>query len=383
MTSRQDHTVSVLICGVVRNGGPSLARSLERVADLLDQLPGANAVVATNDNDDTTPQTLSEWQSTGPRRSVLVLDGLIQAYPDRIQRLAAARNAALSAGRASSKKKIDFLLMLDLDGPNDDLSVSSVVDLIHGWSDTWAGIFPVQRQGYYDIFALRHAVWCPRDYVSQWLSASEGRLSPLLTKRRDWLRAAVENRQFRIRPDGPLLEVESAFGGLAIYRGDAVEANWYADRDRLGRRCCEHVSFNERITAAGGRLFVHPGLVNDAPAEHLGPLSGQAEPEWLRGFAAGEASVSLISANGRDGFHGLLAWARAAGETSASFTDAKRALMDRACLAANEAARAGHSSEARRLLAWIIGHAPMHAFDQYFLKAAVRVAGAGLRLRRA
>ena len=62
---------------------------------------------------------------------------------------------------------------------------------------------------------------------------------------------------------GPLLPVESCFGGLGVYRMACLRACSYGGDDGL-----EHVEFHRRLRRSGlGRLFLNPGqLVLHSPA---------------------------------------------------------------------------------------------------------------------
>ena len=61
----------------------------------------------------------------------------------------------------------------------------------------------------------------------------------------------IGERQVRIAPNQHPIEVESAFGGIGIYRTAALHSAWYSGRDRVGREICEHVAFNFGVRQAG------------------------------------------------------------------------------------------------------------------------------------
>lgn len=54
-----------------------------------------------------------------------------------------------------------FVIVLDMDGPNAMLNVSGMLNLVRSCKLDWTGLFANQREAYYDIFALRHPVYCP------------------------------------------------------------------------------------------------------------------------------------------------------------------------------------------------------------------------------
>ena len=83
----------------------------------------------------------------------------------------------------------------------------------------------------------------------------------------------------RLRAQGRLIPVESAFGGFGIYLLRSAIARRY---DSSAKDRCEHVAFNR-----GLRLAVMPELELAAPSEHLGdrtfPSPGQLRlVHWAR-----------------------------------------------------------------------------------------------------
>ena len=54
---------------------------------------------------------------------------------------------------------------------------------------------------------------------------------------------ALQRSDFRYKS----LEVDSAFGGLAIYPREAVEGLMYVGLDASGNEICEHVQFSMNI----------------------------------------------------------------------------------------------------------------------------------------
>ena len=263
---------STFICGVVRNAAAPLKQTLDVIKALQAICENSFVLIVTNDNIDDTDTILRGWRNSSANREVLWLDGLAGAIPERLDRIAAARNFYQQQLQVRAEPQFSLSLIMDLDGPNMCLSADTVLESLSKATFQWDGIFANQRQAYYDIFALRHDRWCPDDC---W---EEVRRATTFPCRKRKARLAVEkfvhSRQFRIHPDHPPIPVRSAFGGLAVYKTDAIKGSWYAARDKNFRLTCEHVSFNELLHEGKGKLFIVPSLLNDAPAEHLGPHSG-------------------------------------------------------------------------------------------------------------
>jgi hypothetical protein len=270
--------------GLIRNGGPDLGAELTRFEALLSAFPAARLIIATNDNQDGTDAELDAWAAKSPNHVLLRFDGLARAIPDRIDRLAVVRNLCLAAIR--EHHACDFMVSLDLDGPNVRLSVGSIGEVIERWPAGAAAVFANQRQAYYDLYALRHPSWCPSDC---WLevTADLNRTPRLLRRlfadrrRRQAVSRRVWSRQYRIEPETPPIAVDSAYGGLGVYRMSALAGCWYGSRLPSGAAVCEHVGLHAQLRTAGGQLYILPWLLNDAPDEHLGPESGAPFPDQL------------------------------------------------------------------------------------------------------
>jgi hypothetical protein len=269
----------IFICGLVRNAAAPLRQTLGAIKAIEDNCESSFVLVVTNDNFDETDAILRAWKNSSADHDVLWLDGLEKAFHERLDRIAIARNFCLQRLRACPEVKFPLIMVVDFDGPNTHLSANNVLETTCNANFQWDGIFANQRQAYYDIYALRHDQWCPSDC---WEEVRRATTFPWRNRKaRVAIEKFVHRRQFRIRPEHPPIAVRSAFGGLAIYRTDAIRGLWYASREKDSRLTCEHVLFNALLRERGGKLFIVPSLLNDAPMEHLGPLSGTELPHDL------------------------------------------------------------------------------------------------------
>jgi hypothetical protein len=121
-----------------------------------------------------------------------------------------------------------------------------------------------QGDYYYDVWALRHEAWCPGD---AWRERDA--LVPLLgTTAAD--EVALFSRMVHIDAQRPMIEVQSAFGGLAIYRRPALLSARYVGLDANGAEVCEHVALHAQMRSQGARLFINPALINARRTKHAG-----------------------------------------------------------------------------------------------------------------
>jgi hypothetical protein len=281
------------ICGTVRNAESSLRKSLLVVDKFRGAAASCTFVVVTNDNEDDTVNVLRDWSCGKEWVTVIRCHGLVRSCPNRVDRLALARNMYMCALRQRAQE-FDLLLVLDLDGVNEGLDPEGVADACGIAPDDWAGLFPNQRVAYYDLYALRHRNWVTQDVWTEvaqataWFDSMGFRVANKLMGgtlraklRSDAVNKYVHSRQYRIPPGQAPIQVDSAFGGLGVYRYSAIASAWYGSRSNDGTEVCEHVAFNDAVTAQGGKLYICPSFQNLAPTEHLGPGSGAPFPTEL------------------------------------------------------------------------------------------------------
>lgn len=223
-------------------------------------------VFVENDSDDDTRAQLESWLAAKDAGHLITKDGLAAAFPVRSERIAAARNAYLEFIRTSEFRNYDELIILDLDDINAPPATSEALKVASDY--LWAkadlvGVFANAVPFYYDVWALRHPEWSPDDC---WERVRQEAPSIGVAKAE---KRFVYSRQVSIRPGTPPILVESAFGGLGVYKMQAALNGAYKGRREDGVPVCEHVTFNADLRSRGGELVVHPDLVVPSPAPHI------------------------------------------------------------------------------------------------------------------
>jgi hypothetical protein len=111
---------------------------------------------------------------------------------------------------------------------------------------------------YYDIWGLSHPYWNPIDCWEQ-KRQLENILGNDMAEN-----IAVACKQSPIDPRADLIEVDSAFGGLGIYRRNAFLAGRYAGTDDLagGIDVADHTPYHRELRQKGFRIFINPALIN-------------------------------------------------------------------------------------------------------------------------
>jgi len=256
--------LSAVFVGCARSAAPHLSRVLANIERLSKYYGRVAFVFVENDSTDSTKSKLKRWLRDRSNGHLLELDGLAARLPARTHRIAQARNAYIDFLK-SDFEAYQHLVVFDFDDVNaNEIDMDGFASAVAFLESDAAvqGVFANSRPVYYDIWALRHESWCPSDC---WEEVRDCRS---LT-----YRLAVErfvySRQIPIASDSPPIPVQSAFGGLGVYRLPAALTGRYRGLTENGLEICEHVAFNRDVSRRG-QLYIYPALRNTAPPEHLG-----------------------------------------------------------------------------------------------------------------
>jgi glycosyltransferase involved in cell wall biosynthesis len=261
---------SVLAVGLARNCGQHLKKQVRIISSALECFSESHWLVIESDSDDNTQIVLEALAAERANFRFICLGMLRSNLPRRIERIAYCRNRYLDEIRANPLyRHIEFVMVVDLDGMNSLITKKAILSC---WTrGEWDVCTANQRGPYYDIYALRHQLWSPNDWGSQYaFLLSHGRRAARAYS------ASVFARMIRVSEDSEWLEVDSAFGGLAIYRKQAILSGEYIGLAPDGTEQCEHVAFHEQLRRKKKRLFINPELINAGYTGHWWRVAG-----WL------------------------------------------------------------------------------------------------------
>ena len=225
-----------------------------------------------SDSSDGTEHILERLSKQIPLFRFLCQGNLSEKMQRRTERLAYCRNVYLQEILNNPiYEHVKYVVVSDLDDTNSLLSEEAVLSC---WErDDWDVVTANQKGPYYDIWTLRHPVWCSNDC---WLEHRF--LSQFSNRPEDLIYACVYSKMIEVPTHLEWLEVDSAFGGLAIYKKSIMNKGGYVGLYPNGIEICEHVPLNMSIREAGGRIFLNPRLINTDYTEHSLPLKA-ASPE--------------------------------------------------------------------------------------------------------
>ena len=247
---------NILIAGPARNISQYIAEEVRVLLAACKNFKNATVLVIESDSNDDTVSTLELLKNTDNRVNYISLGSLAKKMLKRTERLAFVRNYIQDEVINNPQyADIDFIAMADLDGINRQITADKIENC---WKvkDPWDVITANQPNCYYDIWTLRHADWSPVDCLRQ-----RDKLENIIGKQAaNYL--AVQAKQISLDPSMGMIEVDSAFGGLGIYKKAAFISGRYVGLDLAGNEVSDHISFHGDLRQAGYRIFINCALVN-------------------------------------------------------------------------------------------------------------------------
>lgn len=250
-----------VVAGVVRDISTTIDIDLSRLSKVLTPLGDVEFVLIESNSADNSVQKLKEISKTNKNVSYISL-GASKNSMQRTERIAEARNAYLDLiERRSDLKNADYLIVSDFNNLNKKLTTKAINNslALDGWDVCTAN----QSKRYYDIWALRHPLWSPNDCWQQLKFYRNYNLTPNAA-----LNAAVQSRMLHIPQNSAPINVDSAFGGFAIYKMGILTKARYSGLDDFGDQICEHVPFHNSLKAEGCSIIINPSLINAGWVDH-------------------------------------------------------------------------------------------------------------------
>jgi hypothetical protein len=256
---------TLIICGIVRNAEKGLKKNIPVINSLCDRTKDYRVVIYENDSKDQTKQILQKWKVDRSINKIhvslnegVVLSNTIPSSKDvlcnpffskiRIEKMVFFRNQYLHYVR-NMNWQADYVIVIDLDvdtlfldGILSSFSLNNEWDAVtsYGYS-----LSPYLKRRYHDAYALV-------EYGKENEPQTEKKIVQL----------ASEYGKIQYK-DAPV-RVFSAFGGLAIYRYEAIKNIDYQlifNNDDKVEVYCEHYSIYFQMKKLGyDRVFINPNM---------------------------------------------------------------------------------------------------------------------------
>jgi len=282
---------SFLVAGVVRNSEHHLRPDVMRLRQALSGFGKLQWLLVESDSTDSTLSVLKGLENDVPDFRYVSLGKLSNRLPQRTARIAHCRNAYVEQIRNhAAYKNLDYIVVADFDGLNSHISDAAIATCFE--RNDWDACTANQRGPYYDVWALRHPTWCANDCWAQFRFMRKFVADSKVAKF-----VSIYSKMMVIPPESDWIAVDSAFGGLAIYRRELFESGRYAGLTENDAQVCEHVAFHAAMRERGYRIYINPGLINAEYTEYTEPLrNGKAwQPNAHTASQIWNLTVSLLN----------------------------------------------------------------------------------------
>jgi hypothetical protein len=246
----------IVFLGAARNCGDRIQGSLQKISELAELFGDYRIKVYENDSADSTLATIQSEFLGNDKCEVSSETGLDKLLSQRTQRLAYARNKLLDATLADHPD-FDYVCWVDLDGLVDARFSTEGFLSNFNYEGVWDAVFPVSAPLYYDVWALRERTLAPSDLVWQ----MKHQIPSVIGGRKDLHTAVQQLAPGNLRG---WLRVESAFGGMGIYKMACARKGRYVGLLN-NEEVCEHVPYHQALSRAGARLYINPQCITHNP----------------------------------------------------------------------------------------------------------------------
>jgi len=251
----------IVITGIVRNIASTFSEDYSRLNKAFKNFKSVKWFLVESDSNDNTLDILQSTSNLNNHFSWCTLGDLEKLKLPRAQRLSLARNRYVSELQKENYKSASIIVVADFNGLSNLINEQAILSC---WeTDNWSACTANQSGPYYDIWALRHPLWSPNDCWRQYEFLRQYSKFPEVA-----LFSAVNSRMIKIPANSAWIEVQSAFGGLAIYDSSVFKYARYSGTDSNGEETCEHVEFSRQIVNKGGKIFINPRMINTKYTDH-------------------------------------------------------------------------------------------------------------------
>jgi len=253
---------TVLFCGIVRDCEKNLSRNIPVIEKIAAYFKSYQVIIFENNSKDRTKQILTTWGKTNSNVHVFINDFDESKYKNipipvgynpafskrRIQKMTDYRNMYLEYIE-ENKLQADYIIIVDMDVRNIDIKgVLSSFGTEQQWDVIAANshsLSPKFKRRQHDAYAL---IEDGKEFIPQTETMiNENRVS--------WA---------FLQKNMPFIRVASAYGGLAIYRFQAIKNLRYKILNNLAGGIevrCEHFSLYQQMKEKGyNKIYINPNM---------------------------------------------------------------------------------------------------------------------------
>jgi glycosyltransferase involved in cell wall biosynthesis len=248
---------SAVFVSPVRDCSKYIRRTAEIITSVADMFSDYLIIFLESDSTDNSLEILGEISKGNDKILHYTLGDLRHKFPARTERLHNVRNFGLDTCIQNKLfEKFDYYICFDADDVNQDLTPEAVATCFKYPVDTWDAMF-ANQEVYYDLWTVRAKGWIEDDCF---YAVNE---RPSYMSYDEAIKMFVHSKFISIPEDHGLIEVDSAYGGLGIYKASMIKDARYYGIHPSGKyeQCCI-VNFCQDLKKNGARLFINSEMIN-------------------------------------------------------------------------------------------------------------------------
>jgi glycosyltransferase involved in cell wall biosynthesis len=251
--------LNVVFVGPVRNCSKFLDKvflNIERIGGLFKSY---SCVFVESDSVDNSLDILNEYSLTNKNIHVITLGNLEPRIQSRTQRIGVARNVGIQYCEDNNLlDSHEYYIQLCVDDVNAEPIYLSGIESCFSYDlNSWDGMTANQNT-YYDLWTLRKDGWL--NYDCWYELATTHQNYPSYEDAKEFL---INSKFIKVPKDSELIEVDSAHGGLSIYKSSIARGCRYKGYNEITNfEESDILEFCRNIKAKNGKIFINPKLLN-------------------------------------------------------------------------------------------------------------------------
>jgi glycosyltransferase involved in cell wall biosynthesis len=249
---------SVVFVGPVRNGEKHLNDVFKNIEKIGNLFKSYFCVFVESDSTDNTRKILESFAEKNDNIHNIFLGNLENHTRSRTVRIAIGRhNGIVFCENTGILDKVDYFIQIDMDDVcSQEIDDDAILSCFKYDVNTWDGMTANQNT-YYDLWTLRKDGWLNYDC---WFEVVN---RPKYMSHTDAKNIFVDSRFIKIPKDYGLIEVDSAHGGLSIFKSSMAKGCRYKGYNtQTNFEESDLLEFNKNIKHKGGKIFINSEMIN-------------------------------------------------------------------------------------------------------------------------
>ena len=256
--------MKLVFSGPVKNCDSNLEKNLNFLINLKKdrRIDLVDIFILEGDSTDNSKIILEKYKRNS-EINLFIKNNLEKKLSNRVERIVYCRNLLLKEIK-NKETSYDFYIPLDLDVELfSQISTNEFIEILTRIQkdDDIDALFPFSVPFYYDLAALRSVGWVEEDI---WIKFNK--MAKKLKIGKIFLRIfLIFNKQIKKPKNKKLIQVESAFGGIGLYKLKEGFTNLHKYGVSDKAISADHIMFNSLFN----KKYIDPNWTVKAPIEHI------------------------------------------------------------------------------------------------------------------